>query len=417
MLADEERTRMKMIILLLVGCAAVWAQISPELFRHHFIARELPGPNIGVGSTALIDFDGDGDLDLVLLNRGDRKLYLFEQRSRSEWVRREVGELPVVQLGALPLDVDGDGRIDLIVGGYWFRNTGDPGAPFVRYQYDARIRTEIHDLSAADIDGDGRLDVVAIGDKEGLFWYTIPAKPAAGQDWPRTVITIAVLDEFDDVHGSFHPAGIADLDGDGDADIVLPDGWLENRHQGREWVKRRFHFGKRGPWGISSRSWITDLNGDGRPDIVMVDCDGQNSGLAWLENLGGAPPRFQTHYLANRAPGTRGSYHSLQLADFDGDGDLDILTAEQEAPDILPQGATPRWFIWENLTAGGVVRFEERLILDARLGGHDLMVGDIDGDGDPDIASKIWRAWKDNGNAGRVHVDWLENLRKKEPRD
>jgi hypothetical protein len=55
------------------------------------------------------------------------------------------------------------------------------------------------------------------------------------------------------------------------------------------------------------------------------------------------------------------------------------------------------------------------VILDARLGGHDVMVGDIDGDGDIDIASKIWSVWKENGNEGRVHVDWLENLSGRKP--
>jgi hypothetical protein len=400
---------MRVALLLLLAAGAVTAQISADMFRHHFIAREMPGRNVGIGSTALLDFDNDGDLDVLLLNRGDGKLYLFEQPSKTDWARREVGELPVMQLACLAHDVDGDGRMDAVVGGYWFRNTGDRVQPFARHQYDPRIRTEIHDLAVADINGDGRPDIVALGDREGLFWYTIPA--ASTGEWPRTTITLDVLDDFHDIHGAFAPGGIGDLDGDGDADIALPDGWLENRFQGREWVKRRFAFGKRGPWGLSSRSWVADLNGDGRLDIVLADCDGMNSGVAWAENLGGAPPRFRVHYLAKRAHGTRGSFHSLRLADFDGDGDLDILTADQEDPNILPQGAAPRWYIFENVSQGGNVRFEERVVLDARLGGHDVMVGDVDGDGDIDIVSKIWSVWKDNGNEGRVHVDWLENLR------
>ncbi len=120
--------------------------------------------------------------------------------------------------------------------------------------------------------------------------------------------------------------------------------------------------------------------------------------------------------LPTALPGTRGSYHSLRLADFDGDGDDDILVVEQEDPYILPLGATPRWFLWENLSNGRDVRFEERVILDQRLGGHDVLVGDIDGDGDLDIASKIWSVWKDNSNGGAVHLDWLENLSKTRPK-
>ena len=163
---------------------------------------------------------------------------------------------------------------------------------------------------------------------------------------------------------------------------------------------------------MSSRSWIDDLDGDGDNDIVIVDCDGQNCGAAWLENLGGKPPRFRTHYLANQAPGTRGSFHALWYADFDLDGDKDIAVVEQEDPSILPQGATPRWYLWERMD-GQAVRFVERVILDSRLGGHDIRVGDVDKDGDLDIVSKIWSVWDGNANEGRVHVDFLENLTRK----
>jgi hypothetical protein len=153
-----------------------------------------------------------------------------------------------------------------------------------------------------------------------------------------------------------------------------------------------------------------DLDGDGDNDIVVTDSDGQNSGLAWLENNGKTPPGFIARYLGNKAPGTRGSFHSLRLADFDGDGDQDILVIEQEDPSILPLGAAPRWYIFDNLSQGGAPHFDERVILDSRLGGHDAWVGDVGGDGDIDIVSKIWRVWTGNGNNGRVHVDWLENL-------
>jgi hypothetical protein len=142
----------------------------------------------------------------------------------------------------------------------------------------------------------------------------------------------------------------------------------------------------------------------------VTDSDGQNSGVAWLENDGRKPPQFAARYLANRAPGTRGSFHSLRVADFDRDGDQDILVVEQEDPSILPLGATPRWFVWENVSQGRDVRFEERVVLDARIGGHDAFVADLDGDGDLDIVSKVWRVWSGNANGGKVHADWLENL-------
>jgi hypothetical protein len=223
------------------------------------------------------------------------------------------------------------------------------------------------------------------------------------------VITLAVLDENADIHAGLASGGVGDLDGDGDADVMLTDRWAENREKGARWVEHRLLFGKKGPWGLSSRSWVTDVDGDGDNDVFIVDCDGQNSGVAWIENQDGNMQRHWVHYLANRAPGTRGSFHSLRLADFDLDGDEDVLVVEQEDPKILPQGASPRWFVWENR---GGADYVERVIFEGGLGGHDVLVGDIDGDGDLDLAGKIWSPWEGNANGGRVHADWLENLRR-----
>ena len=105
---------------------------------------------------------------------------------------------------------------------------------------------------------------------------------------------------------------------------------------------------------------------------------------------------------------TYGSLHALAVADINGDGRPDIVSNEQE--ELLPAGReNPRWILWENL---GGLKFREHVILDANLGGHELQVGDVDGDGDIDICSKPWgpRPW--NGAGGKLHVDFLENARK-----
>jgi hypothetical protein len=401
-------------LLLALTCAVLLAaELSTASFRHHYITRSFPGRNVGLGSSAAFDIDKDGDIDFLVYNRGDGKLYWFEQRGKDDWVQHVAGEFVKSQLGAAAFDVDRDGWVDLVIGGYWFRNPGDPrNKPFERYRYDSRIAREIHDIVFADMDGDGKQDVVVSGDGDGCFWYSIPDQPAQEADWPRTQITLNVRTDRDRIHSGFYPAGIGDLDGDGDPDVYLTDRWLENRNRGAEWSEHRIAFGRKGPWGVSARSWIVDLDGDGDNDIVVADSDGQNSGLAWLDNNGKKPPYFSARYFANRAPGTRGSFHSLRMADFDGDGDLDILAIEQEDPAIPPVGATPRWLLFENLSEGRTVRFEERVIFEGRLGGHDAMVVDVDGDGDLDIVSKIWAVWSGNANGGKAHADWMENLLK-----
>ena len=385
--------------------------ISSEHFKHHFITDNLTGIHTwGFGASALADFDLDGDLDYVVSVRDD-SVYWFENTGLENWVRHTVGPLVIGQLGGAASDLDGDGWIDIVIGGYWYRNPQQPRvSTFERYQYDASIGNEIHDIVTADVDGDGRNDVVVNGDKDGAFWYAVPADPLHNVDWPRTTITMDVLDENDDIHGGFFPNGVADLDGDGDADVVLPERWYENRSAGTEWVRHILPFGSSGPWGFSARSWIVDLDEDGDADIVMFDNDQNKTSAAWLESDGASPPSFTRHALPFTASGTsRGSFHSLHVADFDGDGDLDIFAGEQEDAQILPEGASPRWYIWERLDVENPT-FAERVIFDGRLGAHDARVGDIDGDGDLDIASKIWSQWSENAIEGRFHADWLENL-------
>ena len=143
----------------------------------------------------------------------------------------------------------------------------------------------------------------------------------------------------------------------------------------------------------------------------MVGGDQVDSRAAWLENNGKITPGFKVHLLPLSATGRRGSFHSLWVADFDLDGDMDIFTMEQEDPNILPAGADSRAYVWENRDGLGG-KFEEHVVLDKNFGGHDVKFGDADGDGDLDAYFKIWSAHSGNSYGGEPHVDYLENLTK-----
>jgi hypothetical protein len=231
----------------------------------------------------------------------------------------------------------------------------------------------------------------------GLYWYSIPSDPKL--PWQRHAIGPPV-------HGAITPAGVADLDGDGDLDVVRADTWFENADgKGTRWVPHpNIPMGRRGPFGVCVRTAIVDLDGDGHAEVVIADADIEDSKVVVLTNLDGKGGSWRKTELPQSF--RYGSLHSLAVADLNGDGKPDIISNEQE--ELLPAGReNPRWVWWENTGNG---RFVEHVILDQRLGGHELQVGDVDRDGDIDICSKAWgpRPW--NGNDGQMHVDFLENL-------
>jgi hypothetical protein len=368
---------------------ATWSMLAAcalgELrFVHHFGDRNLEGRNLG--QTDLSDLDRDGDLDFIVGEQRGR-IFWYEYRTPDSWLRHELGAESPSDVGGAALDVNGDGWVDFVTGGVWYENSGTPrDRSFVRHVFDAGLEA-VHDLILGDVDGDGRTDVLTMSDQNDVRWYRIPENPAT--PWQATHIGPAV-------HSGI---SLGDLDGDGDQDVVRSNVWFENSERGERWAMHTMTE----PWGATNPSFAVnatqtatvDLNRDGRLDVVICDGENPNSKIAWLE----APtdPRggtWRKHPLPRGDDDPRGALHSLVVADFDRDGDSDIFTVEMER---FPGARAPRWFIWENVDGKG--QFAERVILDANLGGHEAVAGDVDGDGDLDLCAKPWEPRKANALA------------------
>jgi hypothetical protein len=364
-------------------------------FKHHFIDSDLPG--VEYGQTSLVDVDKDGDLDFITGGKDPQKhVFWFEFRGPDDWVRHVVGDNHPSDVGGAAFDVDRDGFVDHVSGGVWYRNTGRPrDEPFERIVFDKDLAA-VHDLVVADVDGDGRPDVVTMSDRNNTRWYSLPDD--AKQMWRRH-----------DIGPGVH-AGVAvgDIDGDGDNDVARSNAWFENVDgKGAQWAEHPVPFGNPNPpFPLATRCVIVDIDRDGKRDLVMTENEIRAGKIAWLRNADGKGLKWEVNPLKASDSGVRGAYHSLAVADFDGDGDVDVFTVEMEhIAGVRP----PRWFIWEN-TDGKGAAFVERVILDNGLGGHEAVAADVDGDGDIDICAKLWRPRRDNGNGGRNHADFVENL-------
>jgi len=365
-------------------------------FRHHFVDQDLPGSSWG--QTAVADLDRDGRLDYIT-GRSRGQILWYRQISFTQWDRHVLGENSPSDVGGAVLDVDRDGWPDFVTGGAWYRNPQRPTEQaFERIVFDQEL-TGVHDVVVADVDGDGRADVLTMSDRNNIRWYRIPADPR--QPWKRI-----------DIGPSVH-AGLAvgDLDGDGDLDVIRSNLWFENVDgKGTQWkIHENIPFGNPNePYRLATRCSVVDMDADGDADLVMTENEIRGGRIAWLENRDGKGDDWSLHLLPSGDTAVRGAYHSLIVADFDLDGDWDIFTCEMEG---IPGEKQPRWFVWENLDGKGQ-NWTEHVVLDMGLGGHEAVAADFDGDGDLDIISKLWRPRKDNANQGKNHVDLLENLRK-----
>ncbi|NER14147.1 BspA family leucine-rich repeat surface protein [Leptobacterium flavescens] len=179
----------------------------------------------------------------------------------------------------------------------------------------------------------------------------------------------------------------ADLDGDGDMDILSASevdnkiAWSENLGKG----KFRNHFISRHAEGARSVH-AADLDGDGDMDVLSASY--QDDKIAWYQNNGAG--RFTKHHFISRhAEGAS----SVYTADLDGDGDLDVLSASYDSDKIA----------WYQNDGKGKFPKHHFISRNAR-GASSVYSADLDGDGDMDVLSASWKdnkiIWYQNNGAG-----------------
>ncbi|MGK0350877.1 MAG: hypothetical protein ACJAYX_001553 [Planctomycetota bacterium] len=355
-----------------VGTSVAGTQFKPfnsSLFR----AAPVIAGTISREDAAMADLDGDGDLDLVTTNSNDQ-LAVHLQTAPGEFstpIALQTGDNPQHIVAA---DLNGDGLLDLVSA------NKDSDDLFVIYQtapgvfddnnprvLNTGLDSEPQGVAAADLNGDGRLDLVSangLSDRLMVFFQS------ASGVLPTTANLVLEPGDFPrDVAG-------ADLNGDGLLDIVSANdfaGTLTVFFQGPAPGAFNTTPDRTLPTGGRPLATVAaDLDGDG--DIDLVSSTAATFELAVFYQT--SPGNFT---LLDRLP-VGGRPESVRAADLDDDGDVDLVVADRYGGNLVlflqepatPPLNTPSWA--RDSAANGTNPYT-------------VAAGDLDGDGDIDLIS------------------------------
>ena len=308
------------------------------------------GPGIGA-----FDMDNDGDLDFV----GGRVVYRGDRLLRSAAFGSIISSLQ------FPLDFDDDGAIDLLDSGatLWRQRSA---SSFERQDILPPTNSPFFygELSAiADFDGDGWRDLIAPYFRRKFRGATflemrLLTGTPGGASIDRGAAATAGVRIGDSA--SFLVAH-ADFDGDGDVDLAVTDGWWENDGTGRLVTLHA-------DWS-GTPVQVADVDGDGRPDILTRSGATTLRHGLWRNRPGG----FVAETLLDDPEAT--SYARALLVDLDDDGDLDFACGTTAGPAVV---------LRENRSG----TFDPPVTLASQdLAFQTLLVDDFDGDGRSDLAA------------------------------
>jgi hypothetical protein len=228
----------------------------------------------------IADMNGDSKLDVVIrAHFGPTTLFL--QDTPSTWTA--VGISAAIDSEGLHLaDLNGDTRPDIVQNGYWLEAPVNPadGGAWEKHSFDASWEASTVAVSSADLNGDGRRDVVlAFGESEGeLAWYEAPLDPENGPGWVKHPIASPV--------DYVHTFKLADMDGDGQLDIVFAEmaqstrkrvGFFRNGGSAASWTLQVLS--ENGSHNVR----VGDLGADG--DLDVLGANWQGAPVEIWENL------------------------------------------------------------------------------------------------------------------------------------
>ena len=335
---------------------------------------------------ALSDLNGDGLLDVAFINEagfgGSIGVMIGSSDANwtIDWIADKAPNGGVFSCGDIEVgDIDGDGKTDILApqnNGEW---TDKPKThTFYWYSYPEKeahyigvSKDYIKDVSLADLNNDGRLDLIGISfDGSYLIIYE--------QIDPDTWQVVQLL-EATNIHEGMD---VGDINGDGYIDIAANGYWAENPKglMDGDWVLKEIDsiwHNQTGDWSRNAtKHFCADIDKDGRSEVFITHSERAGYPVAYYNLIDDAKNQWEKHVIMDELPAA----HTLQVADMDNDGDLDVITGvnRNRAVNIEIQD----WPVIIMLNEGSGKWTKKIVDNESIYNGH---VGDFEGDGDLDI--------------------------------
>jgi|GEM_PF-5873195 len=303
------------------GDLDLWVGHEREKMLRHYrnngygrfkLADRLPS---GEGlQVRLADFNEDGRLDAVVSSFNDAALHCHLSQGATGWLPAQVVCRNVYSFDAWTGDLDGDGHADALVDNRKDSAVVLFGDGTGRFPGQQRLWAGPHGLGvlAADVDGDGDGDVLLTSATNGRTDHYVRLYRNLGQRRFELATSI-------EVHESPQRLAVADVDGDGDPDLLATayvtnqvDLCLNDGH-GNFTAPRTLPTGPH-PFAIA----VADVDADGRPDVLTTSTAARSVSL--LRNLGDGQFAAPVAFEVGTTP------DGLAVADLDGDGEPDVIT-------------------------------------------------------------------------------------------
>jgi hypothetical protein len=377
-------------------------------------------------SVAFGDIDKDGAMDIVSGNFWYKgPAFAFAERKRIfgedappeagwKWIDNGSPTNPS-HWTIFVHDVNKDGWPDVVRRGLparaavWYENPKGGGDGWTARTIAGSV--DFEQLLLVDVNGNGTLDLVGGTGQSRIGFWDPGSSPNSGWSF-TTVVTRGRC-----CGGYFHGIGVGDINNDGRTDLLERHGWWEQAASGGAWKYHGASFMATG-YGPNLHAGLTDngnvggahmhgydVDGDGDTDVV-TSLQAHGWGLAWFEQKPGAENHgFKPHMLVGTKSekdkyGIEGfsQIHALTVHDMDGDGLKDVVTGKTHwaHPDLPSTGdpdvkGKPVVYVFllrrKPGPNGAPVTFQPVLVDDDSGLGRHFSVGDVTGDGRPDIVS------------------------------